>query len=128
MRIDFLCYRPYERLDKHIKPFLKTLKWKEVSAWTMVNKKLSSKCFYCIDALTTKTTPETNIFRSMKQKKAVSWETIFFLLFKSGFQFGVQVLFKWKKKPKEHSILNVGKTSVVVPIWHVSITWKENCR
>ena len=36
VRIDFHHYRWYKPLAKHIRPFLKqTLKWKDVSAWTI---------------------------------------------------------------------------------------------
>ena len=40
VRLDFLGYIQYEALTKHIKPFLKTLMWKDVSARTIVYLKL----------------------------------------------------------------------------------------
>ena len=101
----------------------------------MANKKLSSKCFYCIGDWTAKTTPERNLFPKdetkennvpkdeTKENNVPKDETkkssvpgnYFFLYFNQVSNFQCSPYLP-KKIPQEHSILNIRKRSVVVSV------------
>ena len=80
----------------------------------MANKKLSSKCFYCIRDWTAKTTTETNLF----SKDEIKESTSFSLYLNQVSNLECRPYLN-EKIPQEHSILNIRQTSVVVSVWHV---------
>ena len=79
-----------------------------------MNKKLSSKCFYCIGDWTAKTTPTEDKSFIEECSKIKQWPG----------ELGVSNLecrlYLNEKMPPEHSILNIRKTSVVVSMPRVS--------